>query len=139
MGQGRTGKSWFLTTYGIFAAAFPGFALGYFLTTDGPLSTIGTVYLTVAGWSFASWLLVVIIVKILRLRAEIVVPVLGATAVLIYYWFSAPAIVAEFVLHPLVGTIIRIASFSLVGIWLWKKYADARGTAKFQAVEVRTN
>ncbi len=139
MGPGRNRKSWFLTAYGIFSAAFPGFAVGYFLTTDGPLNTIGTVYLTVIGWSFVSWLLVAVIVKILRLRPETVVPVLGAAAVLIYYWFSAPAIVAEFVLHPLVGTTIRIASFSLVGIWLWKKYADARGTARFHTMEARTN
>jgi nitrite reductase (NADH) large subunit len=124
IGQKKDSVAWLLTPYGFFAAAFPGFVFGYFSTVDGPLASAGSVYLTVAGWMAVSFLVTAALSVVTKLRADRLIPVQGATAVGLYYWFSGPAIASEFGLAPVVGTAIQIASLVLIVVWLWKKYTN---------------
>lgn len=124
MGAKRRSSKWLLTPYGMFAASFPGFVYGYFMTVDGPLSSAGIVYLTVGAWMLASWLATSAVVLVTKWTAKQISPALGALAVMLYYWFSGPAIAAEFGLATWVGHLIQLLALILVVIWLWKKYSD---------------
>lgn len=120
LGARRGTSRWLLTSYGVFAAAFPGFIIGYGTLTDGPLSTAGSVYLHMALWVLGSYLMTTALALVLRLSSAVAMVLLGATAAGLYYWYAAASIAAAFDL-PVAGTIvIRGAAFALVVVWMTK-------------------
>lgn len=119
LGRSRRSHAWLVTPYGIFAAAFPGFVIGYYLTADGPLGALGSVYLTVAAWAAGSYLVTTVVVRALRLSAGLALPALGVLALGCYYWFAAP-VVGSTLGAAGAGTLaIRAAAFTLLAVWLW--------------------
>ncbi len=126
LGPARNSAAWLTTAFGVFAAVFPGFIVGYFTTTDGPLSAAPSVYLNVALWAIGSYLLVFALVWLLRLRAELVLPVLAAVSVGLYYWFAAPAVAATLGIAPAGTVLIQSAAFVLVVAWLWRAFNKKR-------------
>lgn len=127
VGKARSSARWVLTAYGSFAAAFPGFVLGYFLAPDGALETAPAVFLVVGQWTLASWAAVAIVVAATRAPSRRVMPVLGAAAAGIYYWFSGPILSRTLALdgQPVWGTgtslaanAFRAAAFLLIATWL---------------------
>ena len=138
VGEARGGPRWVLTAYGVFAAAFPGFVLGYFLAKDGPLDTTASVFLTVGQWTLASWLVVAALAFVTRAPSARFMPILGAAAAGLYYWFSGPIISRTLGLdgEPVWGTDasfaangLRALAFALILLWLGRAYARRRGSA----------
>lgn len=120
------GRAWFGSAFGIFAAGFPGFVLGYYLVPDGPPTGAPAVYGTVAAASVASWLLTVFIASLFRLSARAMMPVLAAAAAGVYYWFASPILAGTLLLGPAGGHALRVAFLGLVGVWLFKAMGAAR-------------
>jgi hypothetical protein len=120
LGRERRSHAWLQTSYGAFAAAFPGFVIGYNLTQDGSLSAAGRVYLTVAAAAAASYLLVVTVVRGLNLGATLAIRLLAALAIGLYYWFAAPVVSGHLALPDWTPAIIRTAALVLIGVWLWR-------------------
>lgn len=120
--------AWLTTAYGVFAAAFPGFIAGYFTTANGPLSAAPSIYLHVALWAGGSYLVTVLLVRVLNVRAALVLPVLAATAVGLYYWFVAPQTAATLGGGGIGAVVLRSAALVLVGVWLWRAVHRARRT-----------
>jgi len=131
LGQSGSDSRWLLTPFGVFAAAFPGFVVGYFTVADGPLSTAGSVYLNVLLWSAASYALIALITAMADARFEVVLRSVAALAAGIYYWFAAPAIVAAVGGPDAAGVAVsalRVVALGIVIGWWWR--ASIRGKAR---------
>ncbi|HEX9728796.1 MAG TPA: hypothetical protein VGA37_09860 [Gemmatimonadales bacterium] len=112
------GTGWLATPFGLFAAAFPGFVVGYFTTADAALAQAGAVYLHVGVWSGASLALVGLLTLALQVPLAKAAPVLGATAVTLYYWYAGPSLADALHLGALGGHVLRGAAGILVLSWL---------------------
>lgn len=138
-GPSRRDRSWLRTPHGLFFAALPGFIIGYSLVSDGKLATAGEVYLRTAGWSFASLLMVGLLVGLVRVPSARALPALAALAGGLYYWFAGPAVAAAFGAGGLLGAAIRAAGIGLAVVWLVRAVRPRSGggrSGKFQAVVV---
>lgn len=85
IGPTRRTTGWLRTPFGAFAAAFPGFIIGYFTTENGPLSTAPQVYLHIAALAAGSYLLVTAVVLAFGITAERAIRHLGWISVASYY------------------------------------------------------
>ncbi len=119
-----------LTGYGAFAAAFPGFVVGYYTTTDGPLASAGSVYLNVGMWMVVSYVAVAFIVAGLRMSTTRVFILLAATAAGLYYWFAGDAITTAFAVEGVATWAIRVAGIGLVVYWLGRAWLGSVETAR---------
>ncbi len=122
LGRAGCSHAWLKTGYGVFATSFPGFVLGYYLTTDGPPSGAGSVYLTVAAAMLASHAASQLLVRGLRLSADTALRLLGALAIGLYYWFAGPVIAGHLALGAGAALVIRAAAFALIALWLWRAF-----------------
>lgn len=120
LGPARRSHAWLANGYGIFAAAFPGFVVGYYTTQDGPWTAAGSVYLHVAVWVLGSYLATVLLVWLLRASAARAMAVLAAAAAGLYYWFAAETVTTAFAIEGVATVAIRVAAFALVAVWLWR-------------------
>jgi hypothetical protein len=120
VGRARRDASWVSTPFGIFAAAFPGFVAGYFTTGNGDLATATSVYAHVATYAMASYLLVAAIAHLWRVSARTLFPLLGGSAFMLYYWYSAPAVADAYGAPHLGAVIIRVAAALLLTLW-WSR------------------
>lgn len=120
LGRSRLDGTWPRHPFGAFAAAFPGFVLGYFTVPDAPLATWPWVYAQVAGWSAISWSVVSAVAVGFRIPADRALPSLAAIAAGIYYAFAAPGIAQGLGLPDPAGGILRIAALVLVTCWWWR-------------------
>jgi len=120
LGETAGSSGWLMSVYGVFAAAFPGFIIGYGTLTDGPLSTAGSVYLHIAMWCLGSYLVVAALTVVLRLSSAVAMVLLGTAAAGLYYWYAAATITAAFELPSAGMLAIRIVAFALVAVWAMK-------------------
>jgi hypothetical protein len=127
LGRDRISHAWMGTHFGIFAAAFPGFVVGYNLTANGPVSTAGQVYLTIAVASLLSYGVAVTLVRGLNLDAMLALRGLGGFAFAAYYWFAAAAISADLGLPAFAPVAIRGAALGLLIVWMSR---DLRSLAR---------
>jgi len=130
LGPARRTRAWVTTPYGAFAAAFPGFVLGYYLLENVPLRAAGTVYLEVVLWAGASYLVTLAAASAFDLRAANTIRGLGAAAAGIYYWFAS-AVIASWVGAGDAGTLVlRVGMLVLVAGWYWnaRRAAVANGS-----------
>ena len=118
LGSARRSHAWLMTGYGVFAASFPGFVVGYYTTQDGPLSTAGAVYGHVAIWALASYLATVVLVRAFNTNAGRTMVLLAASAAGLYYWFAAATITSAFAIEGIPTLGIRVVGLTLVGVWL---------------------
>ena len=123
IGPARRGVGWLRTSFGAFAAAFPGFIIGYFAVTNGDLSTAPLVYADVLGCAAASYIIVACITVVGNVSAKVMVPVLGGLAFLFYYWFAAPGLGKAYGVPDVGPVVIRAAAVSLLTIWAWQGWA----------------
>lgn len=126
LGRSRRSGAWLATGYGVFAAAFPGFVAGYYLSSDVPVAQAFTVYARVLAWSLASYGLTWAAVRALSLRSDEAMALLGGLAVGLYYWFAPAAVSAALHLSPMAVTSLRAAFLSLVLWWLGRALMDGR-------------
>ena len=123
LGRARRSHAWLRSGFGVFAASFPGFVLGYNITQDGDLSTAGTVYLTVGLACVLSYLLTQLVVRALHLTSAVAGRALGTISIAVYYWFAASTVSGNLALPDWSSLIIRLAAFCLIGFWLWRAIA----------------
>jgi hypothetical protein len=121
--------SWLATPFGAFAAAFPGFIVGYFTLSDGPLSTAGHVYMHMLLWTLGSLLATAAIVAISRATARLGIAVLGGLAIALYYWYAAPTVSAAYGGNDTAALVLRLTAMILVLWWFlraksWKRSAN---------------
>jgi nitrite reductase (NADH) large subunit len=112
------GVRWIMNPFGIFAAAFPGFVIGYFQTDNTAFAGAGATYLTVAAWAAGSLVLVILLVGLLRPKPTVVLPLLGGLAVALYYWFAAPALATAYGLPATGAVVLRALALVLIVTWL---------------------
>jgi Pyruvate/2-oxoacid:ferredoxin oxidoreductase delta subunit len=117
LGPSRRSVAWLRRPFGMFAAAFPGVALGYFLAPGATPGAALTVYLTVMGCAAASYVLGVAAVLALRLSARAAMTGFAATAIGIFYWFSAAQVTMIWSLAA--GAVWAIRGLALLLIALW--------------------
>jgi nitrite reductase (NADH) large subunit len=110
-------NAWLFTTSGAFAAAFPGFVLGYFSTADVSLNGAPLVYATVLAWAAGSYALVFVAARVVRFGAGVWLPLLAGLAAGAYYWFVSPIVAATIGAPELVAFFIRVVFLALVGSW----------------------
>ncbi|MGH7693645.1 MAG: hypothetical protein ACRENH_01620, partial [Gemmatimonadaceae bacterium] len=92
LGPGAQTARWLATPFGAFAAAFPGFILGYFTLSDGSITTAGRVYQHMLVWTLASLAVTAAVVLAFHVPARRGVAALGALSIALYYWFAAPTL-----------------------------------------------
>ena len=110
-------RSWAFAPFGLFAAAFPGFIVGYFTIDDGPLASALAVYGHVAAWSAGSLLVALGLILGSRVRTAVALFLLGVASIIAYYWFAAPRLVTAYGGGLLMGEIVR--AVALLGITAW--------------------
>lgn len=116
VGNGSGVKEWLRTPFGVFAAAFPGFILGYFQVADLPFSEWHIVYGIIFAFALGSLVGFAVLAALLRIPTFRLMPFLGALAVGIYYWYAAPASFETF--HLPGGEIVRWVLLAFVALWL---------------------
>lgn len=127
LGRSRRDARWLIAPFGAFAAFFPGFIVGYFTTKNGALDAAPAIYGYIAALSAASYIIVFAAVRTLRLPAAAAIPVLGAIAVTLYYWFAAPTLAAAYGGGENAATAVRVAAVLLVAAWLWPSRSVRQG------------
>ena len=120
LGPTRHSSRWLLSGFGMFAAAFPGFVIGYNTLQDGPLGTAALVYGHVLAWMAGSFLVAGVVVLALRLTAARAMLGLAAAAAGLYYWFGSRTIGETLRLGPSGVTTLRVAFLGLVVVWAWR-------------------
>ncbi len=116
LGPLRKERGWLMTATGVFACAFPGFIAGYFRVPDG--ASAMTTYASVIGWSLFSWLLLGSAARVTSLASRVALPLYGALAAALYFWFAAPgALTTVDARGAYVLPVLRAALLLLVGAW----------------------
>jgi hypothetical protein len=118
LGRPRKSHAWLQSHYGIFAASFPGFVVGYYLTPDGPVSSAGSVYLTVVLGAAVSYAATQGLVRLSGISAAVAIRLLGAVAFGLYYWFAAGVVSQHLGLPAWAPAAIRAAALGLILWWL---------------------
>jgi hypothetical protein len=140
LGPARKTSSWLTTPYGVFAAAFPGFVVGYFTASNGPLRSAGAVYLGAAAWALASFLTTAAVTQAARLTSAGALRGLAAAAAGLYYWFASDVMATRLGIAGGGTAALRVALLTLVAAWLWsavRHSATAFGAPRSQARPVR--
>ena len=138
LGEARRDSRWITSVFGAFALAFPGFVVGYFTTENGLLATAPAVYLHVALWSLGSFVLLGGIAKLTGVSSRVALPLLGALAIALYYWFAAPKLASAFGGGTVAMWVVRALAFTLVAVWLWH-WRGSRRTGPVAAPGVAPN
>ncbi len=125
LGAARRSHEWLTTGYGVFAAAFPGFVVGYYTTQDVPLSMAGSVYLSVALWSLGSYVATAVLVRGLGLTASLAMVLLAGAAVGLYYWYAGSVIATVFGLAGTGTAVLRVLGLTLVAVWMLRAVPHA--------------
>jgi hypothetical protein len=115
----RSGR-WLRTPYGAFAAAFPGFVIGYYTTSDVALSAAWSVYGHIGLWMLGSYAVIAAAALILRVPGEVATVPIAALAFGLYYWFAASVVVESLGLAGWVTPAVRVAAAALIVLWLWR-------------------
>jgi nitrite reductase (NADH) large subunit len=126
LGPARRANGWLGSPFGAFAAAFPGFIIGYFTTQNGSPGTAVSVYLHVGLYAGASYLLVSLLAWMLRLPSTIELLLLGASSIALYYWLAAPTLAAAYDAPDVGPVVVRIAALALIAIWVSRGLTRAR-------------
>ncbi len=125
LGVARQSTAWLRTGFGAFAAAFPGFIVGYYTSSDVALSAAGSVYLYIAAWSLGSYALISVLVHLFRLGSKPALLLIGGLALSLYYWYAVEVVLTAMGIGGLWPMASRGAAFLLIGVWLTRALARA--------------
>lgn len=129
---GAGGAWWILSPFGLFAAAFPGFVIGYFTTVDGPVASALSVYGHIALWSVASAAVAIGLITAMRARSTAALFVLGGASITAYYWFAAPRLVVAYGGGPVLEETFRVLTLLGIAAWAvrgWRRIAGSSAPA----------
>lgn len=124
VGPSRRDASWVWTPFGAFAAAFPGFVVGYFTVGNGALDTAASVYAHVATYAAVSFVVVTAVAHLWTDGARTLLRLLGSSAFMLYYWYSAPALADAYGVPSAGAFAVRLTAALLVTFWWWRVLAD---------------
>lgn len=130
----RRGQQWLLSPFGIFAAAFPGFIIGYFTRENGTIATAGSVYLHVGTWALGSLLLVTLLMHLVRPQVAVALPLLGGLSAGLYYWYAAPGLATAYGIGTSGAAVVRALAAVLLAVWLWNAFRTRQQEPAFPAV-----
>jgi hypothetical protein len=122
--------SWLLTPYGIFAAAFPGFVMGYYSTSDVALAAAGTIYAQVGLWMLGSYVVIAALALVLKISGSVATVPIAAVSIGLYYWFAAPVVTEALGFADWAPLAIRVAALSLIAAWLWHARGSLNGVPR---------
>lgn len=129
LGWQRDSRRWTLTPFGAFAAAFPGFVVGFFQTVDGSWDTALAVYGTVFLWAAASFGLVTLLALGLGASARRLLPLLAAVASGAYYWYASPGFATTVGFGEATTWTLRFVALAGIGAWLLRAHRTEPVTA----------
>jgi hypothetical protein len=118
LGAARQSTAWLRTGFGAFAAAFPGFIVGYYTSSDVALTAAGSVYLYIGAWALGSYVLITVMVSLLRLSSGLALLLLGGLALSLYYWYAVEVVLTAMGIAGLWPMALRGAALLLIGVWL---------------------
>ena len=118
VGKSRRDMKWITSGFGAFAAAFPGFVIGYFTTADGALSTAPVVYGRVLGFAALSYMIVAWVVPALRITSTKALPMLGILSFGLYYWYAAEGLGTAYGAPESGRWVVRGLALALAVFWL---------------------
>ena len=118
LGAARQSTAWLRTGFGAFAAAFPGFIVGYYTSSDVALTAAGSVYLYIGAWALGSYVLITVLVSLLRLSSGLALLLLGGLALSLYYWYAVEVVLTAMGIAGLWPMALRGAALLLIGVWL---------------------
>ncbi len=115
----------------LFVSALPGFVLGFFLLLSHPGIALPQVYLRFALFFVGSVGLFYALQALLSLTTPVLIAFWAATAISIFYWFSAITLEDSFAtitgLHlPWLRWAIRVIVWVLALFWIARTYVKAR-------------
>lgn len=111
-------RAWMATPYGLFAASFPGFIIGYFTTANSGIEGAGALAVHMLVAMTASAAITVTLVLLLRMAAALALVLLAAAAAGLYYWYAAAAVATAWSLGGAAAWGIRLAAAVLIAAWL---------------------
>ncbi len=117
---------WLATPTGAFALLFPGFVAGYFTTVNGGLDTAMAVYGHIGLWMLLGAAALGLVVTVLRVPGTVALPLIGAGALALYYWYAAPALATAYGVESLGPVVFRAAFFLLIVVWLARTIPQLR-------------
>ncbi len=126
---GVGGARWLLSPFGLFAAAFPGFVIGYFTTVDGPVASALSVYGHIAVWSAASAAVAIALIVATGARSTAALFVLGGSSITAYYWFAAPRLVEAYGGGPVLEQAFRVIALLGIAVWAVRGWRKVGGSA----------
>ena len=117
IGPARNRQEWLRTPFGFFAAALPGFIVGYGLTPDLAAADWVRVYGATLGGSLLSYAVVRALVQGFGISPMRAVAGCAALSGVAYYWYTAPAVVRN--LGLLDATTPAIRTLAIIGLTAW--------------------
>jgi hypothetical protein len=111
-----------LLPFGIFALAFPGAIVGYYLVSPTPAADVGTAMGMIIGGGLSSWGVLGFLAAIGKVRAADGLLLAALMAALVFYWFTPPSIVSAFSLRPGAVPLLRLAGVGLVALWALRAF-----------------
>ncbi len=109
---------WMVSPMGRFALLFPGFVVGYFTTVNGGFETALAVYGHIGFWMLIGALVLGVVALLLRIPGTVALPLIGAGALGLYYWYAGPALATAYGVEPLGPVVFRATFFLLIALWL---------------------
>jgi hypothetical protein len=120
LGAASRSHAWLRSGFGAFAAAFPGFVIGYYTLADGPLSAAGSVYVHIALWAAGSYLVTALLVHLSGVTYRSSMVVLAAAAVGLYYWYAADTVTTAWGIAGTPTLALRGVALVFVAFWAWR-------------------
>ncbi len=109
---------WLVTPTGLFALLFPGFVAGYFTTVNGGVDTAPAVYAHIGLWMLLGAVALGMVVTVFRTPGTLALPLIGAGALTLYYWYAAPALATAYGVGGWGPVGFRVVFFLLIALWL---------------------
>jgi len=129
LGAPRLGGQWLQTPFGIFAAALPGFIVGYGLVPDAGFGEAPSVYAATLGGAMASYVVVRALVSATRSTPVRAIAWCGALSGGLYYWYAAPVLTRNLGLIDVAVPAIRAVAIGAISAWLLRTLARDRAAA----------
>ncbi len=114
LGESRHGVGWTTTSFGAFAAAFPGVIIGFYWLPDAP--SLVQAYLGPLGGGLAAWIIVATLARLTRLGWRTGLILLGGSAAALHLWFALPGVFAAWGLE-VPGLPLHVAGMAFVLSW----------------------
>jgi len=138
LGPRRRNTSWMLTSFGLFALAFPAFIAGYFTVPTAPVPGAVAVYAHVFGWSATGAVLTGGVITAVRIPSRDALILLATTAAALYYWFVVPLSLGSLGIHGVNSvTLVRLMLLGFIGYWAARAFrapASAAGALRGHAL-----